>query len=178
MDSGEDPDDDLSLPDIEPHPPKKKKGTRSRKKSASLSPSKSKRLTHNNILAISHEGQANFSEEDNSYKRKKSKRKRTVAVVEPMRTLPNGQMSFEHAIGALGSEKRRKARPGSSHGGDKAHFGGGRSKQPPAIDIIAPDDDRLTITNPPEPIPTPSTSTSSPGKEGDREMECERSRLQ
>ncbi|ODM90381.1 hypothetical protein Ocin01_16299 [Orchesella cincta] len=68
IDSGEDPDDDLSLPDIEPNPPKKKKGARSRKKSASFSPSKSKRLTHNNILAVSQEGQANFSEEDTSYK--------------------------------------------------------------------------------------------------------------
>lgn len=136
-------------------------------------------MTHNNILAISQEGQTNFSEEDTTYNKKgtkKTKRKRTVAVVEPMRTLPNGQVSFELAIGALGSEKRRKARPGSSHGTDKTHSGGGRSKQPPAIDIVAPDDDRLTITNPPEPLDVGlSTSHFSPFKELDRHTESGKS---
>lgn len=159
--------------------------SRNRKKSTSQSPSKSKRLTHNNILAISQEGHPNFSEEDTAKRgTKKSKRKRNVAVVEPMRTLPNGQVSFEHAIGALGTEKRRKARPGSSHGADKTHSGSGRSKQTPAIDIIPPDDDRLTITNPPEPIQampliaTASVSTPAPASavETERNSENEKSR--
>lgn len=122
-------------------------------------------------------------EEDVTYNKRgtktKTKRKRTVAVVEPMRTLANGQISFEHAIGALGIDKRRKTRPGSSHGADKTHSSGSRSKQPPAIDIVAPDDDRLTITSPPEPLlPVASASTAtthlSPFEEAERQLEEER----
>jgi hypothetical protein len=148
-DDDQDDSDDEELPDIEefsaavstvftkPKRPRKAPASpRKRNQPGDRSPNKH-RSTDTGLPDID-DGTKGIKESN------KNKRKRTVAIVEPMKPV-----SFEEAIGAGAytvAERKRKAKNMSSPTLDNRTFGGGRSKSSvSAIEILQEDSELLPI---------------------------------